>query len=120
MVAEPVRKELRLNDAAYGWLTPAFVVLYAVAGIPLGLWVDFGRRTKILAAGVAVWSLLTACSGLAWSFWSLFLMRLGVGIGEATCAPAANSLLQSIIGVPRGRVSRRPSMADSTISTSWE
>jgi MFS family permease len=101
VVAEPVRKELRLSDAAYGWLTPAFVVLYAVAGIPLGLWVDFGRRTKILAAGVAVWSLLTACSGLAWSFWSLFLMRLGVGIGEATCAPAANSLLGDLF--PRRR-----------------
>jgi MFS family permease len=101
VVAEPVRNELGLNDTAYGWLTPAFVVLYAVMGIPLGLWADVGRRTRILALGVAVWSLLTACSGLAWSFWSLFVMRLGVGIGEAACAPAANSLLGDLF--PRQR-----------------
>jgi MFS family permease len=102
VVAEPVRKELGLSDTAYGWLTPAFIVLYAVAGIPLGLWADVGRRTRILALGVAVWSLLTACSGLAWSFWSLFVMRLGVGVGEATCAPAANSLLGDLFP-PRRR-----------------
>jgi MFS family permease len=104
VVAEPLRKELHLSDTEYGWLTPAFICLYAVAGIPLGLWVDAGRRTKILALGVGVWSLLTATSGLAWSFWSLFLMRLGVGLGEASCAPAANSLLGDL--VPRQRRAR--------------
>ncbi len=44
-VAEPVRKELHLDDAQYGWLTPAFIVLYAVVGLPLGRVADRGRRT---------------------------------------------------------------------------
>jgi MFS family permease len=100
-VAEPLRKELRLSDAQVGWLTPAFLVLYAIIGLPLGRWADIGRRTRILAVGVGLWSLLTAASGLAWNFWSLFVCRLGVGVGEASCAPTANSLLGDLF--PRQR-----------------
>ena len=40
-----------------------------------------------------MWSLLTAASGLARNFWQLFVVRLGVGVGEASCAPAAISLI---------------------------
>src|SRR5439155_21562224 len=62
-VAEPLRKELQLSDKDLGWLTPAFLILYAVVGIPLGRWADTGRRTTILALGVILWSALTAVSG---------------------------------------------------------
>ena len=99
-VAEPVRQQLDLDDAQYGWLTPAFVLLYAAAGVPLGRLADRGRRTRLLAGGVALWSVLTALSGLAWSFWSMFALRLGVGVGEAACAPAAN-VKESILRAPR-------------------
>jgi len=92
-VAEPIKEEWSLSDKDLGALGAAFTLLYGVVGVPFGRWADFGRRTKILAAGAAVWSLLTAACGLAWSFWSLFVIRLGVGVGEASCAPAANSLL---------------------------
>jgi MFS family permease len=92
-VAEPLKRDWNLSDEQLGWLGTAFTLLYAAVGVPLGRWADTGRRTWILAGGVGLWSLLTAASGLAWSFWSLFVVRLGVGIGEATCAPAANSLL---------------------------
>ena len=54
-----MRKELDLTDTQVGWLTVAFLLLYAVVGLPLGRWADVGRRTKILAVGVTVWSLLT-------------------------------------------------------------
>ena len=103
-VAEPVRKELDLDDAQYGWLTPAFILLYAVVGVPLGRLADRGRRSRILAGGVLLWSGMTALSGLAWNFWSMFALRLGVGIGEATCAPTANSLVGDL--VPRERRAR--------------
>jgi MFS family permease len=92
-VAEPVRKEWGLSDAALGGLSTAFTLLYAVAGVPLGRLADRTSRTRLLAAGVFVWSLLTAACGLARGFWQLFALRLGVGIGEATCAPAATSLI---------------------------
>jgi MFS family permease len=92
-LAEPIRKEWGLSDSQLGWLTFAFTALYAVVGVPLGRWADRGKRSQILAWGVAAWSLLTAASGIAWNFGSLFAARLGVGVGEAACAPASNSLI---------------------------
>lgn len=92
-VGEPIRVEFGLNDSALGALNTAFTLLYAFVGLPLGKLADKYNRKKILAVGVFVWSLMTAASGLAKSFWQIFAMRLGVGIGEATCAPAASSLI---------------------------
>src|SRR5437867_5119849 len=92
-VQERIRKDWNLSDSELGWLGTAFILLYAVVGLPLGRLADVGRRRWILAAGVGLWSVLTIGSGLAWSFWSLFVLRLGVGVGEASCAPAATSLI---------------------------
>jgi MFS family permease len=97
-VGELVRKEWDLSDRQLSALTIAFILLYAAVGVPLGHWADVGRRRLILAAGVLAWSVLTALSGLAWNFASLFVLRLGVGVGEASCAPAANSLLGDLFG----------------------
>jgi MFS family permease len=92
-VGESIKDLWQLSDAQLSGLTTAFVLLYAAVGLPLGHWADRGRRKVILAAGVVVWSVFTALSGLAWGFASLFVFRLGVGVGEASCAPTANSLL---------------------------
>ena len=92
-VTEPIRMEWQLSDSALGWLNTAFVLLYAAVGVPLGRLSDRWLRTRILSIGVTVWSLFTAASGAAWNYWSLFVVRLGVGVGEASCAPAANSLI---------------------------
>jgi MFS family permease len=93
VLAEPIRKEWRLDDTQMGWLTTAFTLLYAAVGMPLGRLADRSNRSHILAAGVAFWSLMTAASGLTRNFLQLFLVRLGVGVGEATCAPASASLI---------------------------
>lgn len=92
-VGEPIRKEFQLDDTSLGLLATAFTLLYAVVGIPLGRLADIVSRKYILSAGVFVWSLLTAGSGIAQNFWQIFAMRLGVGVGEASCAPAATSLI---------------------------
>ena len=92
-VTEPLRQQWNLNDAALGFMSTAFTLIYAAVGIPLGRWADRGSRTRILGLGVAVWSLFTAASGLAVGYWSLFAARVGVGVGEASCSPAANSLI---------------------------
>jgi MFS family permease len=96
-VQEKIRKDWDLSDSALGWLGTAFILLYAVVGLPLGHIADVWRRKFILAGSVAVWSLLTFGSGFAWDFWSLFAMRLGVGVGEAGCAPAASSLIGDLV-----------------------
>ena len=92
-VGEPIRKEFGLSDSSLGLLSTAFILLYAVVGIPFGRLADKQPRKYVLAGGVFVWSLLTAASGIAQSYWQLFAMRLGVGVGEASCAPAATSLI---------------------------
>lgn len=93
VVLEPLRVEFALTDTMLGVLGTAFVLVYAVAGIPLGRLADRHRRLTVLAVGVTVWSAMTAAAGLAKSFTTLLLLRLGVGVGEASCAPAANSLI---------------------------
>jgi len=95
-VAEPIRKEWALNDSQIGWLATAFILLYAFVGVPLGRLSDRWNRPRILGIGVAVWSLLTAASGMAWSYATLFAARVGVGIGEASCAPASSSLIADL------------------------
>jgi MFS family permease len=92
-IAEPIRREWNLSDSDMGWLGTAFTLLYAIVGVPLGRLTDRSVRTRILSVGVFLWSLLTAASGLARNYTQLFLMRLGVGVGEAACAPAGNSLI---------------------------
>src|SRR5262249_38426933 len=74
-----------------------FILLYAVVGLPLGRLADRWNRRWLLAAGVALWSVTTFASGFAWGFWSLFVLRLCVGIGEATCAPTASSLIGDLV-----------------------
>src|SRR5712691_9155931 len=100
-VQEKIRNEWRLSDSELGWLGTAFILLYAVVGLPLGRLADVGRRRWILAAGVGLWSVLTIGSGLAWSFWSLFVLRLGVGVGEASCAPTSSSLIGDLVPAER-------------------
>jgi MFS family permease len=103
-VAEPIRKQWALSDAQLGWLATAFTLLYAVIGVPMGRLADTRRRSRVLAYGVAAWSVLTAVSGLAWNFISMFLARLGVGVGEAACAPAGNALIGDLYpAAKRGR-----------------
>jgi MFS family permease len=94
-IFEPLRHEFHLSDTQLGALTTVFTAVYAVAGLPLGRLADRARgatrRGRLLALGVAVWSGLTACGALAANYATLLVTRLGVGIGEAVCAPAATS-----------------------------
>ena len=92
-VSEPIRREWNLNDSALGWLGTAFTLFYAAVGLPLGRMADTWPRPRVIGLGVAVWSLFTAASGAAWNFWTLFVARMGVGLGEASCSPASNSLI---------------------------
>ena len=93
IIIEPIRLEWSLSDFQLGLIGTAFTIVYAIAGVPLGRLADTGARRKIMGWGLALWSGLTAVNGLAWNFWSFLLVRMGVGIGEASYAPAANSLI---------------------------
>lgn len=96
IVVEPLKAEFGLGDADIGILAGAFTVIYAVFGIPLGILADRRSRKKIMGWGLTAWSVLTAATAGATGFASLLLIRLGVGIGEASFAPAANSMLADL------------------------
>lgn len=93
IIIEPIRMEWSLSDLQVGLIATVFTIVYAIAGIPLGRMADTGSRRKIMGWGLIVWSGLTGLSGMAWNYLSFLLIRMGVGVGEASYAPAANSLL---------------------------
>ncbi len=95
-VGEKIKQEWQLSDGQLGSLTTAFVLLYALVGIPFGRLADTGKRRLMLSRGVVVWSAFTALSGAAGSFFWHFLSRMGVGVGEASLAPTANSLIADL------------------------
>lgn len=94
LLLEPIKHELKLTDFQAGLLLgPAFTLFYAVLGIPLGWLADRASRRALLAAGAAIWCLMTASAAVAGGFLSLLVTRLGVGVGEASVAPASISLI---------------------------
>jgi predicted MFS family arabinose efflux permease len=89
-----IKAEFAISDTLIGLLTgPAFAFFYTVMGVPIARWADRGSRRAVLITALSVWSLMTAASGLARSYWTLTLARIGVGVGEAGGTPPSHSLL---------------------------
>jgi predicted MFS family arabinose efflux permease len=78
-----IQKDLSLSDAQAGSLASAFMVVYMLAALPIGYLADRGGRRLWIAAGIGLWSLATAASGVARGFAQLFGARAAVGIGES-------------------------------------
>ena len=109
LLLDPIKRDLKLSDFQIGLLIgPAFGVFYVLMGIPLGWLADRLNRRAMLAGGIAVWSVMTSAGSLATSFFGLFGARLGVGLGEATVAPCAISLISDYF--PRAQRSRAMSL----------
>ena len=94
ILIEPIKADLGVSDTAIGFLTGiTFALFYTFAGIPIARLADTRARRTIIAVGLAVWSAMTAASGLVRTFTELALARIGVGVGEAALVPPAHSLL---------------------------
>ena len=94
LLVAPIRRDLDINDTQMSVLMgSAFALAYTFFGIPLGRMADSQNRRGLIAVGFVVWSLFTAGCGLAKNFWQMLLMRIGVGVGEASLSPAAYSLI---------------------------
>src|SRR5216684_8826976 len=94
ILLQPIKEDLKISDTALGFLTGfAFAVFYTFAGLPLARLADRWVRRSLIAISIAIWSVMTATSGLARGFTDLALARIGVGIGEAGATPPAHALL---------------------------
>lgn len=89
-----LQADLQLTDTQLGALGALpFALFYSFMGIPLGWLADRWHRVRLITIGLTIWSGFTALSGTARGFWSLFAIRVGVGIGESSCAPAGQTIL---------------------------
>jgi predicted MFS family arabinose efflux permease len=94
ILLQPIKRDLLLSDTQLGFLSGiAFALFYTTMGIPLARLADRGSRRNLIAFSLALWSAMTAATGLARTFVQLALARVAVGIGEAGCSPPAHSLL---------------------------
>ncbi|UTW55243.1 MFS transporter [Kordiimonas sp. SCSIO 12610] len=86
--------DFQLSDTEFGVLSGfAFAIFYTIFGLYFARIADNKSRKLLIAAGLVIWSVMTAASAFARSHTTLFLMRIGVGIGEATLSPAAGSII---------------------------
>ncbi|HWH18305.1 MAG TPA: MFS transporter [Allosphingosinicella sp.] len=99
ILAEPIRSDLGLSDTQIGLMTGiAFAAFYTFLGIPIARYADrpSTNRVGLIAGALVIWSGMTALCGQAQNFVQLLLARIGVGVGEAGCSPAAHSLIADL------------------------
>ena len=100
ILAEEISRDLKLSDTQIGLMTGlAFAVFYTFLGIPIARYADrpTSNRVKLITWSLGLWSLMTAACGFAQNFVQLLLARIGVGIGEAGCTPAAHSIITGAV-----------------------
>ena len=89
-----IKAEFGVGDAVLGFLAgTAFALFYATLGVPIALLADCWNRRNLIAISLTLWSGMTALSGFAGNIVQLALARIGVGVGEAGCSPAAHSMI---------------------------
>lgn len=94
LLVGPIRRDLGISDTQMSLLMGfSFAIFYTILGIPLGRLADSRSRRGLIAAGVVLWSVMTALCGTAKVYWHMFLYRIGVGVGEAALSPAAYSMI---------------------------
>ncbi len=94
LLVEPLKAAMKLSDFEVGLLLgPAFSTFHVLVAIPLGWYADRSNRKYLLLAGIVIWCSMTVGSGLVATFLPLFLMRLGLGLGEAVVSPCSVSII---------------------------
>lgn len=84
---EPVAADLGLSDTQMGWVLSAFALGYALCQTPAGLLADRYGPRMILTTVVALWSLFTGLTAVAWNYVSMLIVRFFFGAGEAGAFP---------------------------------
>jgi MFS family permease len=105
LMIEPIKSDLHLTDTQFSLLHGfAFSLFYAVMGMPIAYLADRFARPRIIASGIALWSVATAACGTSQSFAHMFISRMSVGVGEAALSPGAYSMLADLF--PKSKLGR--------------
>jgi MFS family permease len=97
-VGPKLQEELGLSDFQFGLVIQAFMIGYFVTSPFFGALGDRFRRRELIAVGVVTWSLATAGSGLMTTFATMIAARLVVGVGEASYATLAPTIIDDLAG----------------------
>lgn len=101
-VLEPIRIELKLDDAGVAFLTGApLAAFYVSFGILISWMADRSNRRNILAASLVIWSGFTALCGLSRNYLQFLLGRIGVGVGEAGGTPPSTAIVSDYFPADR-------------------
>jgi MFS family permease len=92
-VVEPMKAALNLNDGDIGVIGSAFILSMALCSFPIAYVIDRWSRRKTMAIMAIFWSFFTFLTGKAWNFWSLFVPRSMVGVGEAGFMPGGIAMI---------------------------
>lgn len=93
------------RNTKLGALTTAFMVAYMLLSPVFAYAADHVRRWFVVGVGVVLWSIASGSSGVATTFWLLFLARCFVGVGEAAYGPVAPAMISDLFPVStRGKV----------------
>jgi MFS family permease len=94
ILLHPMKLEFGFSDTQLGLLGGiAFGLFYATVGLPVAWLADRYNRRNIITVALTIWSAMTALGSLATGFATLFLARVGVGLGEAGGSPPSQSLV---------------------------
>lgn len=91
--ANTIAHELGFGVDGIGYVASAFLLVYTLLTIPLGLIADRKKRKNVVAFCVALWSIITALTALSFNFISLFFFRMLLGVGEAGYFPAGTAMM---------------------------
>ncbi len=101
-VAPLLIADLGLTRAQIGFLIGfAFVVVYSVAGVLLGVVADRWPRRLLIGGGLAAWSAMALVSGAARNFVQLAIPRVVSGLGQAALTPAAIAMIGDVFPARR-------------------
>jgi len=104
ILVSSIKLEFGVSDSQIGLLQGAsFALFYVTAGLFIARLADRYSRKLIIVAGLVIWSFATSAGVFAQSFASLFVLRMLVGVGEASLTPAATSMMSDLF--PRDRLS---------------
>ncbi len=91
--ANTIAHELGFGIDGIGYVASAFLVVYTLVTIPMGIMADRTKRKNVVAICVTFWSLATALTALSFNFLSLFAFRMLLGVGEAGYFPAGTAIM---------------------------
>ena len=96
-VGAVLKESLHMSDVEVGSSATAYLIGAVIGAIGFGYATDRLGRKKLFTVTLLVYLIATACSALAWNFWSFAVFRFITGTGIGGEYAAINSAIDELI-----------------------